>query len=35
MIALGVSPEIAAEDACKMEHIISDEVFNRMKEHLK
>ncbi|MBE6627326.1 MAG: metal-dependent transcriptional regulator [Ruminococcaceae bacterium] len=35
LIDLGVSPEIAAEDACKMEHIISDEVFNRMKERLK
>ena len=35
LISLGVSPEVADEDACKMEHIISDEVFNRIKEHLK
>jgi Mn-dependent DtxR family transcriptional regulator len=35
LIGLGVSPEVADEDACKMEHIISDEVFNRIKEHLK
>ena len=32
---IGVSEETADDDACKMEHIISDEVFNRMKEHLK
>ena len=31
---LGVSPETAAEDACKMEHVISDETFDAMKRHL-
>ena len=31
---IGVSEEIAADDACKMEHIISDETFERMKAHL-
>lgn len=31
---LGVSPETAAEDACKMEHVISDETFEAMKRHL-
>ena len=31
---LGVSPETAAEDACKMEHVISDETFHAMKRHL-
>ena len=35
LIDLGVSADVAAEDACKMEHIISDEVFDRMKERLK
>ena len=35
LISLGVSTEVAAEDACKMEHIISDEVFEKMKERLK
>ena len=30
---LGVDPEIAAEDACKMEHIISDESFAALKKH--
>ena len=27
LTALGVDSKIAAEDACKMEHIISDETF--------
>ena len=31
---LGVSPETAAEDACKMEHVISDETFEAMKRHI-
>ena len=31
---LGVDPEIAAEDACKMEHVISDETFNAIKQHM-
>ena len=32
--ALGVSPETAASDACKMEHAISDETFQAIKNHL-
>lgn len=32
-IALGVSPEIAAEDACRMEHVISEESFSALKAH--
>ncbi len=32
---LGVDPEIAAHDACKIEHIISDETFGAIKEHMK
>lgn len=32
-IALGVSPEVAAEDACRMEHVISEESFNALKAH--
>jgi DtxR family Mn-dependent transcriptional regulator len=28
---LGVSPETAEEDACKMEHILSEETLKRMK----
>ena len=31
---LGVSPETADSDACKIEHVISDETFERIKEHL-
>ena len=34
LILLGVSPDVAAEDACKMEHVISDETFEAMKRHL-
>jgi DtxR family Mn-dependent transcriptional regulator len=28
---LGVSPDIAEEDACKMEHILSEETLKKMK----
>ena len=35
LIRLGVDPEIAAEDACKIEHVISDETFEAIKNHLK
>jgi DtxR family transcriptional regulator, Mn-dependent transcriptional regulator len=31
---LGVSEETAAEDACKMEHVISDESFMAIKKHV-
>ena len=31
---LGVSKETAAEDACKIEHVISDETFEAIKNHL-
>ena len=33
LCSLGVSEEIATEDACKMEHVISDESFNAIREH--
>ena len=33
LVSLGVDPKIAAEDACRMEHVISEESFNRLKEH--
>ncbi len=35
LIRLGVSPEVAAEDACKLEHAISDESFEALKNHLQ
>ena len=31
---LGVSDAVAEEDACKMEHVISDETFAAMKKYL-
>ena len=31
LIRLGVSPEVAGEDACKLEHAISDESFEAIK----
>ena len=33
LIRLGVNEKTAAEDACKMEHDISDETFAAMKKH--
>lgn len=30
---LGVSPEVAAQDACRMEHVISGESFAAIKRH--
>lgn len=30
---LGVDPAVAAEDACKMEHVISRESFEAIKHH--
>ena len=35
LIRLGVSPEVAAEDACRIEHAISDESFTAIKAHLE
>ena len=35
LVMLGVSRETAAEDACRLEHAISDESFNAIKEHLR
>ena len=32
---LGVPPDIAAEDACRMEHVISAESFAAIKRHVK
>ena len=35
LIALGVSEETASEDACKIEHVISDESFEAIKKFTK
>ncbi len=31
--SIGVSDEVATEDACKIEHVISDETFEKLKEY--
>ena len=33
LIALGVSKETAMEDACKIEHVLSEESFEAIKKH--
>lgn len=35
LLALGVSKEVAENDACKIEHVISDETFNQIKKSQK
>lgn len=30
---LGVDPDVATADACRIEHVISQETFDRIKEH--
>jgi Mn-dependent DtxR family transcriptional regulator len=32
---LGVDPKVAADEACKMEHAISDDTLRRLTEHLR
>ena len=34
-IRLGVSPQVAAEDACKVEHDLSEETFQKIRRHVK
>lgn len=34
LVSLGVNPETASEDACEMEHHISDESFRAMKSFI-
>ena len=34
LMGLGVEPETAAREACKIEHDISDDTFEKMKRHL-
>ncbi len=34
-IALGVDEETATEDACRIEHYISDKTFNAIKKHME
>lgn len=35
LTSLGVDPKIASEDACRIEHVISEETFDAMKLHLR
>ena len=34
-IRLGVDPDIAAEDACRIEHDLSEQTFAKLVEHLQ
>lgn len=35
LMALGVSEAVAAEDACRIEHVLSNESFEAIKNHAK
>lgn len=35
LMVLGVDPEIASEDACRIEHVISAESFAAIKAHIE
>ena len=35
LTSIGVDPTVAAEDACRIEHVISAETFSAMKKTLK
>lgn len=35
LVALGVNADVAAEDACRIEHVLSNESFEALKEHAK
>ena len=35
LVELGVDPDVAVEDACRMEHVISKESFSAIKEHVE
>ena len=35
LVRLGVEEETAAEDACKIEHVISQETFDSIKKHFE
>jgi len=34
LIALGVDEKTAAEDACRIEHVISQQTFEKIREHI-
>ena len=35
LVKLGVDEKTASEDACKIEHVISDETFAALKQHVQ
>ena len=35
LISLGVDPDVAAEDACRIEHVISEESFRAIQRHVR
>ena len=35
LTALGVDAETAAEDACRIEHVLSEETIDKLKQHAK
>ena len=35
LLTLGVDEKNAANDACRIEHVISDETFDAIKDHMK
>ena len=35
LVNLGVEPDVAAEDACKIEHVISAQSFDALKRHIE
>lgn len=35
LVKLGVDKDVAAADACKIEHVISEESFEAIKKHVK
>ena len=35
LIGLGVSQQVASNDACRIEHVISDETFQAIRNHIQ
>ena len=35
LVRLGVDPQVAAEDACRIEHVISAESFDALRRHVQ
>ena len=35
LVHLGVDPQVAAEDACRIEHVISTEIFSSRRRHTR